>query len=480
MFNSLRLRLLGGFLLVAIVTVGVVAILASQVTVGQFRGYLQRQFEQGRSRYEFVLGRYYSDQGSWEGVQSLVDRMGEISGDQIVLLDSDGAVIADSARRLLGRQAEPGWVGGPIPVFKLVPPPGFDSSADDALPVKPPPPVIRGARPGAPKVPGELVGTIFVNPLAAQTIDSSFLDAVNRWLLVSTAAAGALALLLTLVVSRRILGPIESLTAAARRMEGGDLSSRVAVKGKDEIGALGHAFNTMAESLARNERLRRNMVSDVAHELRTPLTNIRGYVEGLRDGVLQPGRETLDIVFEEAQLLGRLIDDLQELALAEAGQLRLERQPASLNDIVELAVAAIRPQSASKGLHMEIDLMTGLPAANVDAERIGQVLRNLLNNAAAYTPPGGTVAVSTRQAEGSLEVSVEDAGAGIAPEDLPYVFERFYRSDRSRSRATGGAGLGLTIARRLVEAHGGEIRVHSQLGRGTTFTFTLPADEQVT
>ena len=473
MFRSLRLRLLGGFLLVAFVAVGVVATLGSQVTSGQFQGYVERRVELGHSRYEFVLGRYYAEQGSWEGVQPLVERMGEISGDQIVLLDSGGKVVADSARKLLGRQPDPSWAGRPIPVLgpgaRPVPArvgPGTGSGSGTGTD--------PGAGPGA--RPGTQAGMIYVNPLAGQEAEASFLEAVNRWLLIATAAAGMLALFLTVAVSRGILRPIESLTAAARRMEQGDLTSRVAAgTSKDEIGALAHAFNAMVEAVARNEELRRHMVSDVAHELRTPLTNVRGYLEGLRDGVLEPDRETLDLIFEEAQLLGRLVDDLQDLALAEGGQLRLERQPVAVAELAERAVGAARPQFEARGVRLRTDLAEILPAVDADPERIGQVLRNLLSNALAHTPSGGDVLVGAKMAGAAIAVSVRDTGTGIEPEHRPFVFERFYRVDQSRARKSGGAGLGLAIAKQLVEAHGGRISVESAVGQGSTFTFTLPS-----
>jgi len=243
----------------------------------------------------------------------------------------------------------------------------------------------------------------------------------------------------------------------------------------------------------------------VAHELRTPLSNIRGYLEALQDGVVEPERGIIDSLHGEAMLLHRLVDDLQELSLAEAGQLKLEPQPAALADIVDRAVEAVRPRAEAEGIRLQIDLPEDI-LVDVDPQRIGQVLRNLLDNALAHTPSDGEIAITTRAAcpelsrracpepSGALslalspveglskgrrsdqwvEVSVRDTGSGIAAEDLPYVFERFYRADKSRSRATGGAGLGLAIAKHLVEMHGGTIGVESTSGRGSKFWFTLP------
>jgi signal transduction histidine kinase len=267
---------------------------------------------------------------------------------------------------------------------------------------------------------------------------------------------------------------VEQLTEAAQRMEKGDLTVRVPVESDDEIGQLAHAFNSMAGGLAQQEQLRRNMVGDVAHELRTPLTNLRGYLEAARDGLLPADAAFVDNLYEETMLLQRLVADLQDLAQAEAGQLALERRPAALDGIVEQAVAALRPQADLRAVTLGAELPPDLPLVNVDPERIGQVLRNLLSNAVVHTPPGGQVTVLARAGEGEVTVSVRDTGEGIPPEHLLYVFDRFYRADKSRARQTGGAGLGLAIVKQLVVAHGGTIRVASEPGQGSTFTFTLP------
>jgi signal transduction histidine kinase len=296
---------------------------------------------------------------------------------------------------------------------------------------------------------------------------------LNRSLLLAAVAAGGVALVLTAGLSRGIVRPVEALTAAVRRMERGDRSQRVTVSSRDEIGELAHAFNAMADSVSSAEQLRRQMVSDIAHELRTPLTNIRGYLEAVRDGVVTAQPEVIESLYEESMLLNRLITDLQELALAEAGQLALERQPMALAEAIEKTIAALGPPLCG-GPALSTNVPADLPPVMADAERVGQILRNLLTNARHHTPPEGTITIQARALPAAVEVDVADTGSGIAAEHLPYVFERFYRADPARARATGGAGLGLAIVRQLVEAHGGQVRVESVVGRGTTFTFTLP------
>ncbi|MFQ5616968.1 MAG: ATP-binding protein [Anaerolineales bacterium] len=281
------------------------------------------------------------------------------------------------------------------------------------------------------------------------------------------------------MLSRRILHPIEALTAAARELGKGDLKYRVNITSKDEIGELANAFNAMVNGLSRLEQLRRNMVSDVAHELRTPLSNVRGYLEAIQDGLANPTPEIIDSLHEEVMLLSRLVDDLQELALAEAGQLHLQPVPVQLEKIVSKALTALQPKIKEKSINIQTELPINLPTLEVDPERIGQVLRNLLTNAVTYTPPGGRITVQAHSHPVGVEINVQDTGIGIAPEHISFVFERFYRVDESRTRSTGGAGLGLAIVKQLVQAHGGNVKINSTAGSGTTITFTLPAASAV-
>ena len=441
MWRSLRFRLLLATILVVFVAVGVTAFVATRRTTGEFRRFVERRDPMTDRRLAFFLARTYDRTGSWDGIQSEIVQLAQMSGQRVVVADANRRIVADSEDRLIGKPVDAEW---PPPSAALV-------SA------------------------GALVGVLYLDPLSgAKRADAVFLAAVNRSVLFGALIAGLAAVAVTLALSSRILRPVERLTEAAQRMEKGDLTVRVPVTSEDEIGQLAHAFNSMAGSLAQQEQLRRNMVTDVAHELRTPLTNLRGYLEAARDGLIPPDDALVDNLYEETMLLSRLVADLQELAQAEAGQLTLLRQTAHLAGIVEQAVTILRPQANAKGLALTVDLPADLPPVDVDPERVGQVLRNLLNNAVAHTPEGGEITVTAQAAGAEVAVAVHDTGAGIAPEHLPYVFDRFYRADKSRARQTGGAGLGLAIAKHLVVALGGSISVESAPGQGTTFTFTLP------
>jgi signal transduction histidine kinase len=303
--------------------------------------------------------------------------------------------------------------------------------------------------------------------------EPAFVASVNRWVLVSAAASVALALGLALALSRRIVEPVAAMTAAARRMEEGDLAARVPAAGRDEIGALAHAFNAMADAVARAEASRRALVADVAHELRTPLTNLQCQIEALQDGLAAPDAAALRSLHEETLLLARLVGDLQDLALAEAGQTRLDCAQLPLDASVDAALAAIAPIASARGIALQGRVPRSLEVV-ADRERLAQVLRNLLANALTHTPDGGTIAVSAERRGAMVEVEVADTGPGIAREHLPHVFDRFYRADPSRTRATGGAGLGLAIVKQLVEAQGGSVGVASEPGRGARFRFTVP------
>ena len=323
---------------------------------------------------------------------------------------------------------------------------------------------------------GAAVGSLHVLPSPDQeNVSLQERARVPVWML-ATLSTAVVGLALTFVVARRVLGPVSELTGAVRRMELGDLDVRVAPRTGDEVGELGRAFNAMASRLSTNERLRRQMVSDVAHELRSPVTNLRCTLEAMQDGLTATDRAGVDVLLEETLFLQRLIADLQDLALAEAGHLSFRSAPVDVGDTLRRAAASL---GAGAGAHITVTI-DPLPGTVMgDAVRLEQVFRNLLSNARQHTPGDGRIEVLARAGtSGEARIAVTDSGDGIEATHLPFVFERFYRADASRSRATGGAGLGLAIARQVVLAHGGQITAESDgPGRGSRFivTLTMPA-----
>lgn len=315
-----------------------------------------------------------------------------------------------------------------------------------------------------------------MNQATQEAVNGVFRETVVYSLAVSTTTSLVAAALASLFVSRRLVRPIQRLSAASQRLAAGHYAERVEQTSGDEVESLAESFNQLAASLEETERRRLALIGDVAHELRTPLASIEGYAEGLLDGVVEPTPQTFALLHNEADRLRRLVDDLQELSRAEAGQLPLQLQSVPPERLLRGVAERLAPQFADKGVALQVDPAGSLPDVLADEGRALQVLTNLIGNALRYTPAGGRVEVAARRREGLVEFSVTDSGIGIAPEHLPHLFERFYRADRSRSRAAGGSGIGLTIAKHLVEAHGGSIAARSPgTGHGATFLFTLPS-----
>ena len=442
-FHSLRWRLLASFVLVILVALGASGLfsgIAARLEISR----AEREAEEQRARrLEEMLVQNYDVQGDWQNVQLVVETAAHLLGQKYWIVDHSGVIVADSENQMVGLRP----VGG-VEYEKSLPLVSPDGEA----------------------------GSVLFNPRLVEDVApapaSQPRPSINPYLLWGGILAGACALLLTLFLSSRILAPVHALSGAARRMARGDFSEQVQVKTKDELGQLADTFNMMSRELARTEEMRRNMVADVAHELRTPLSNIRGIVEAMRDGVMAVDERSLASIHEEVMLLARLVDDLQELTLAEAGKLTLDMQDTDIADLARRAVEIARPMAEAKGIQVRVQA-NGDAHVRADSERIAQVLRNLLNNAINYTPQGGHVVVSVEVRDTEVAVKVADTGIGIPAEDLPRIFDRFYRVDKSRSRVTGGSGLGLTIAKRLVDAHGGSMTVESEVGRGSKFTFTI-------
>jgi signal transduction histidine kinase len=443
--HSLNVRLLASFALIIIVIFGSVFFFAYRATYNEISLIGERVESLQDARIQQEITRYFQFTHSWDGVQPLVVQWGKLYGRRIIITNNTDTVVADSDSALIGEiyQSE-------SPGIMIMPMSGMGPSIGNVY-------VIHGDLPD-------------INRASLQIT----YDSIGRFFLWGGLLAIAIAIILSFVLSRHLLAPVKALSKAARQFGKGDFSRRVESDDKGELGELAASFNTMADDLERTERLRRHMVADIAHELRTPLSNLSGYLEAIRDGVIRPDDTAIASLSEEAATLARLVDDLQEISLSDAGELKLVTGPDDIGRLVKDAINALQTRAADKKLMLIADLPEDLPQVNMDSQRIRQVLNNLLANALAHTGPGGRVTAMARQREGRIYVSVVDTGEGIPPEDLPYIFERFYRVDKSRTRSTGGSGLGLTIARRLVEAHGGTIEVESQPGHGSIFTFNLP------
>jgi histidine kinase len=328
---------------------------------------------------------------------------------------------------------------------------------------------------------GEMMGSAGTGLERDADLFSSFQAGVNQALFLAASAATLAAVLVSLLVSRRVVEPVRRMMAASQRIADGHYDERVVVRGipapeeMDELDQLAVTFNQMAARLERTESMRRQLIGDVAHELRTPLSTIKGSLEGLMDGMLEPDEANLLQLHREAERLQRLVADLQELSRVEAGALELKLQPASVGDLIASAAERLGRQFEDKGVSLEVDLPPDLPSVLADEDRIGQVLLNLLGNALQYTPAGKAVRISARGAAAEVQFEIQDEGIGIPAEHLQHIFTRFYRVDPSRSRAGGGSGIGLTIAKHLVERQGGRIWAESLgAGQGSRFTFILP------
>lgn len=467
-FFSLQFRLILGFavvLLLALMAVGLYSNLAAQREVRDLRTATDEVLF---ARVQETFTEYFAARESWAGVASIVERASYLTGRDIALLDEDGELLV-ATRRAGGRDRPPenGYYRSVI----------FHADAQVGVvligPVASRPTFqpYRGRE--IPRASGESLREI-KDPSLRRFAETTF-----QSLLWSGLATGIGGILLISLMSRRMLGSVRRLTGAAQKLGKGDLSQRVADAGRDEIGELTRTFNAMAEGLEQAERQRRNMVADVAHELRTPLTNIRGYVEAVRDGVLDADKEAIENIHRQTMYLAKLVDDLRLLAETESADFSLYLEESSLKETVLRSAEAFRPQAQTKGIDLQANIDFAQPEdtgghVKFDRTRIEQVMNNLLQNAVTHTPTDGRIDITIESEEQAVSVTIADTGEGIPPEDLPHVFDRLYRVDPSRTRGTGGAGLGLTIAKQLVEAHGGTIRAESVLGEGSRFTFSLP------
>jgi signal transduction histidine kinase len=468
---SLRARLMFGFLVVIVMTAGLVVLLANFITVNRFTYMVSFTGQRYAQRLAPLFAEYYAQAGGWDGVEVLIASVREAIGPRFPPPPQEGGNMGEMMPRMMG-----GMGGGADERLLLVGANGHlvADSDPEGEPVRLPSSALDK---GAPiRVDGQRVGTlIIVSSLGhLNSFQNTFLHQVNLWMLI----VGVVAVLAVLAVSnfqaRRIVAPVRALVEAAGRVAGGDLSQRIPVTSQDELGEMATAFNTMAAELERQQELRHRAMADIAHELRTPLSVLQIELESVEDGLTDPTPAIVAGLQTSVAHLRHLVEDLRLLSLAEAGELQMEAESVKVGDLIRDVVNRVQGTARTQGVSLEVLLPDTALSVIGDGQRLAQVLLNLLSNALQHTSTGGQITVGACQAENEVHVTVRDTGEGIPVEDLPHIFERFYRTDRARSRGTGGSGLGLAITRSLVEAHGGRIWVHSTEGEGSTFTFTLP------
>lgn len=467
--NRLWVQLVLAFTVVVFVAVGASALLVNRTTSIQFRQYITHSGMRASGNGLEQLVAYYQGQGSWEGVRVLLEqgvfvvepsgfpvpvaeRRSERMGGQMdaILADAAGQIIYDSQGKVEGRKLNSQQRSRALPITR--------ANTDQVIGY------LLLSRPA-----GE-------NPLG--NLEQDFLDRVQRVLLTGAALAVAVGLAIGSFLSQRLTAPLQRLATASRAVAAGDLTQKIELEGSCEMVEVAQAFNDMTTALGESERQRHNMVADVAHELRTPLTVLQGNLRAILDGVYPTSTAEISKLYDETRLLSRLVDDLRELALADAGQLGLHLRSIDLTQVIRHAIENMALVAESREIRLTAQMVEPLPMVWADPDRATQILRNLLINALHHTPVGGSVTVSAAAPQGAdpamVEIAVVDTGVGITPQDLPYIFERFWRADISRSRA-GGAGLGLAVAQSLVTAHGGRVWAESVPGQGSIFRFTLPA-----
>jgi len=448
--RSLSLKLILAFLAVVLVAVALVAIIASQTTAKEFSDFIFDQYQEGTISQ---LEEYYRSHGEWTGVDAEVSLPGRTPLDghippgarergSITITDVSGKIIIAGSGYQLGDTIS-------------------QAEFADASPIT---------------VDGQTVGWILSIRLefGRGPSEALFLNRINQTLILSAIGALFVALLLGIFLARTLTRPLRELTAATHAVTEGDLGLTVPVRSKDELGELTASFNRMSEELARSTSIRRQMTADIAHELRTPISIILGHADAVHDRVLPPTQETFDIIRDEACRLERLVEDLRTLSRADAGELALTRRPIPPATLLEDAAAAYHPLALERGVEVRREIAPDLPEVDVDPDRMAQVLGNLLSNALRYTLEGGRVTLAALLLEQEIEIRIQDTGPGIGAEDIQHVFDRFYRADKSRQRDSGGLGLGLAIAKSIVENHGGRIWAESPEDSGTTFVIMLP------
>jgi signal transduction histidine kinase len=448
---GLRARLFGAMALVLLGVLAAVGLFTRATVRRELDQFLVRQDDAATAQAVARIEAHYRAHGSWDRVAPLLARILAEDRRRTLVVNARGAVLARHPDELGTWTVTPRPEGGVTLARR-------SAGSDQQL-------VLRGP---VARTPG---GDVYLLPVREPEAAAGLPRSVDRWLLSGLAAALVAALVLTASVVRRVLAPVGELTDGARALAAGRLEARVADDRTDELGDLARSFNAMAETLERNEAVRRDLVSDVAHELRTPLAAARASIEAAQDGLVSADAAFLASLQDEILGLARLVDDLQQLSLAQAGALRIESTDVPVAEVAGRALDAVRAEAARRGLALRVEVGAGL-VVHADADRLLQIVRNLLANALVHAR--SEIVVSAAGRDGRVEMRVADDGPGVTPEAAPRVFDRFFRADASRSRATGGSGLGLAIARQLAGLMRGTLSLDNRPGAGATFVLTLP------
>lgn len=468
--RSLSWKFGAALLLVAVVSLGLMSFLIYLGTTRQFENYINQTNDRYAKEVVDKVGRFYSEAGGWSDIQSRLDYFPIPKQSRLIIADNSGVIVGDTADEWIGKKLDETDLddGTPITVYNDTVGELYLVSTEPLSDIGPP-----MGLPGRP-------------PPQMQLAERNFLHSAFISLWIASAVSIIIAVLLGLFLTRQITRPVQALKEGTHRIAEGELSYRVKVSSKDEIGEMAQSFNKMASNLDMVEQSRRRINADIAHELRTPLTVIRGTVDGIIDGVLEADLEHLNSIKEQTTLLTRLTQDIRDISLIESGQLNLEPSPTDIVDLIKRKVAQSETKVREKNIRIELKTSGEIPEISVDPMRIEQVVANLLANALQYTPSSGTVTIAVDTVtedsdhfidKPSLVISFTDTGKGIEPDSLPYVFDRFYRADDSRSRADGGTGLGLAIVKQMVEAHGGQVWAGSEPGKGSTFYISFPLQD---
>ena len=456
-------KLILAFMFVAVTAAGIVALFLHLSSPDRLN---QLIFEQSLAEFKEVVVDYYNQTGSLENVGYYLISSGAVPlpiEEPLASQPGDRLALRFDRRR----------------VFALADPNGiilFSNLPTAIIGLRIPDELLSQGEPIT--VNGKTVGVIIYQSGAFKLTpeEENYLARTNRAVILAGFGGVLVALLAGVWLARSLTRPLRDLTAAADRMASGELEQVVAVRAHDEIGFLTQAFNNMSSQVAAANVMRRQMTADIAHDLRTPLTVIAGYIEAMRDEILAPTPERLNMIYSEIERLQRLVDDLRTLTRADSGNLALVCEPLDASALLHRQAAAHQLTAAQKDIELQVQSANDLPPLYADEARLSQVLDNLITNAIRFTPAGGQIALRAAAApEERLLIQVADTGAGIQPEDLPHVFDRFYRADKSRTDDDGASGLGLAIARALVQAHGGTITAESAPGQGSVFNILLPA-----